>query len=551
MIKQLIIDGKKSYDDFGVYIGTRKISEPKKKTIKESVPFSNVVYDFSKIDGEIYWEERTLEYSFDIAEFTTEEMEVVKSKLLDWLLNVHDTDIYDPYIGDYHFHGSFDSDSWSEDFGAGEIKVSFSVYPYKISNSDNSISTDEMGISSDGTLTNSVNGFVRELSIDGKSTQDGTPTPDTPVEIESVGYENLFDNMASSQTINGINFTVNNDGSITANGTATADANLPFTSSLTLSSGTYTISGTPKGGGYGIYHITSFNGEYYDSGNTSTFTISDDLTQVWYIQIFSGQTVSNLTFYPMLEKGTKQHSYVPYGKYGIEVETTNGTDTNTSLIVLDEPLRSLPNGVKDTYENGVVTRRVGETDVTIIDSTTLPNGNKTGVCIVSGKNQNNDISTNSILSSKAKVSDMFEENTCYENPANIVFIGNSTDTLETIKTKFEGGKILYELATPVIEEYELPSIPTYDEVTYISLSDETTFEVKYDELVTKTVINNSSHRVTPTITSTGSFNIKLNDVSYSVGEGTYNNTFYLETGENNLTLTGYGEITFSYVEEMF
>lgn len=136
MIKQLEINGLKSYDDFGVYISSRKISQPKKKSIKESIPFSNVVYDFSNLNGEIYWEERSLEYVFDIAEISTEEMENVKSRLLDWFMNVHDVDIYDPYIGDYHFHGSFESDSWDEDFGSGFLTVSFTVYPYKISNED-------------------------------------------------------------------------------------------------------------------------------------------------------------------------------------------------------------------------------------------------------------------------------------------------------------------------------------------------------------------------------------------------------------------------------
>lgn len=136
MIKQLIINGLKSYDDFGVYISSRKISQPKKKIIKESIPFSNVVYDFSNINGEIYWEERTLEYTFDIAEVSTELMEEVKSRLLDWLMNAQDVEIYDPYIGDYHYKGSFESDSWNEDFGSGELSVSFTVYPYKISNEE-------------------------------------------------------------------------------------------------------------------------------------------------------------------------------------------------------------------------------------------------------------------------------------------------------------------------------------------------------------------------------------------------------------------------------
>lgn len=133
-MKELIANGKKSYTDFGAYISGRKISLPKKKSITESPPFSNLTYDFSAINGELYWENRELEYSFDIAEFTTDEMETEKTKLTDWLLNIHDADIYDPYIGDYHYHGSFDSISWDEDFGAGTLTAVFSVYPYKIAN---------------------------------------------------------------------------------------------------------------------------------------------------------------------------------------------------------------------------------------------------------------------------------------------------------------------------------------------------------------------------------------------------------------------------------
>ena len=52
------------------------------------------------------------------------------------------------------------------------------------------------------------------------------------------------------------------------------------------------------------------------------------------------------------------------GKYGIELKVTNGTDTNTSLFVLDQPLRSLPNGVKDelVIENGraKIIKRIGK-----------------------------------------------------------------------------------------------------------------------------------------------------------------------------------------------
>lgn len=206
MIKQLIIDGKKSYDDFNVYIASRKISSPTKKTIKESVPFSNVVYDFSKINGELYWEERKLEYSFDIAELSTEEMEVAKSNLLNWLLNVHDTDIYDPYIGDYHFHGSYDSDSWEEDFGAGTISVSFSVYPYKILNTSNQVMEileGETTIETTTPIENTSYSQLKSLTIDGASYQEQTEQGNNILGLSDVSLR--FINTDITYTLNGYN----------------------------------------------------------------------------------------------------------------------------------------------------------------------------------------------------------------------------------------------------------------------------------------------------------------------------------------------------------
>ena len=52
MIDQLIIGDKLSHDDFSDSIALRKINLPKKKSIKESPPFSNITYDFSAINGD-------------------------------------------------------------------------------------------------------------------------------------------------------------------------------------------------------------------------------------------------------------------------------------------------------------------------------------------------------------------------------------------------------------------------------------------------------------------------------------------------------------------
>ena len=49
---------------------------------------------------------------------------------------------------------------------------------------------------------------------------------------------------------------------------------------------------------------------------------------------------------------------VNYGAKFVDYEPFTGFET--TALQLNQPLRELPNGVKDTIENGVVTRRVGE-----------------------------------------------------------------------------------------------------------------------------------------------------------------------------------------------
>lgn len=134
MIRQLKVNGLWSYRDFDLCISKKTVSLPKKKSIKETVPFSNKIYDFSKIDGEIYFEEREVSITFDIIDFNPIDFEKQKSKIVNWLMNIHDSDIYLDYYPGFHFHGSYDDNSWSEDFDNGELTVKFKVYPYLVSN---------------------------------------------------------------------------------------------------------------------------------------------------------------------------------------------------------------------------------------------------------------------------------------------------------------------------------------------------------------------------------------------------------------------------------
>lgn len=133
MIDQLIIGNMASYDDFDASVKERKIKAPKKKIIKATVPFSNATHDFSKIDGELYWEERTLEYVFEITADKPEELEEKKQAFCRWIMNVMEEKLHDPFIRDYHFIATFaDIDPDDSEIEKSTITVSFTAYPYMI-----------------------------------------------------------------------------------------------------------------------------------------------------------------------------------------------------------------------------------------------------------------------------------------------------------------------------------------------------------------------------------------------------------------------------------
>lgn len=135
MLDQLIIGSKASYDDFDASVKERSIKDGAKKEIKETVPFSNMTYDFSGINGEIYWGEKELEYVLEITADTAEDLEEKKISLKTWLMNVADEELHDPHIRDYHFKATFNSiDVDDSEIEKSTIKVKFTAYPYMIAN---------------------------------------------------------------------------------------------------------------------------------------------------------------------------------------------------------------------------------------------------------------------------------------------------------------------------------------------------------------------------------------------------------------------------------
>ena len=124
----------------------------------------------------------------------------------------------------------------------------------------------------------------------------------------------------TTKTINGITFTDNGDGTVTANGTATDTAQFfpkESTNGPLLAPGTYTFSGCPKGGDWKTYNIrlTGFTADR-DFGNGSTFTLTKATRVGMSLTIGTGATVENLVFEPQIELGSIKTDYEPYKKVG-------------------------------------------------------------------------------------------------------------------------------------------------------------------------------------------------------------------------------------------
>lgn len=143
---------------------------------------------------------------------------------------------------------------------------------------------------------------------------------------DTVGYtgKNLL-NIAkrTSSTINGLTFTINSDGTVTVNGTATANTYFRcFEEQMAV--GSYTWTGSPANGGastYGTFcrRSTTSAAEYgNDYGSGVTFTLSESAIIHYYIFIVNGYTASNLVFKPMIRYAENKDA--TFEKYHTNVE---------------------------------------------------------------------------------------------------------------------------------------------------------------------------------------------------------------------------------------
>lgn len=215
----------------------------------------------------------------------------------------------------------------------------------------------------------SLDGYLKPVTVYGKSTQAGTPTPDVPVPIVSTTGDvtvtsrtkNFLNRSTSSGTSNGITFTINADGSITITGTATANAYRYLAGFNLQPNTTYTLSGI-TGGSVSTYRLeydyTKDGVATYQTSfsNPTTFTSGSVNTGgTPFIFVNSGATV-NTTIYPQIEIGSTATAF------------ESPSSSTQTLPLGTTQLRSLPNGVSDRiYKSGsswFLEQNVGELTLT-------------------------------------------------------------------------------------------------------------------------------------------------------------------------------------------
>ena len=187
------------------------------------------------------------------------------------------------------------------------------------------------------TINNAVDYPLLGLNLYGKSTQDGTPTPEAPIDIVSVGDsgsvavqacgKNLVDYAKfKTKTDNGVSCINNNDGSITVSGKKTdITKNIFISYTLThdestrlFTPGTYSLSGIPSEYDNELYfYVNLFYGNSWHnqigcskvSNKKITFEIKSEYIEYddykVDIGIFNTKKfeVRTGTFYLQIEKG--------------------------------------------------------------------------------------------------------------------------------------------------------------------------------------------------------------------------------------------------------
>ena len=263
-------------------------------------------------------------------------------------------------------------------------------------------------------------------------------------------------------TNNGITATVNEDGSVTVNGTATSAANF-YGDYFTLKAGTYIVSGGSNVlGSNWVVYLDGVSGSTAVDLNGARITVNEDTQTRGVVRVYGGKAPSNITIYPMvcLASETNPTTYAPYenicpisGHTEVDVTvspTTDAEDGNT----YNTPLGQTVYGGTVDVVSGLLTGKMGI--ITADDFTNYVNGSSSGG--LHWAEATVDVTANaeaisSMLEWKTTGAGWNSTTECFATESGKIRVYTSATSLADFKTKFANLTVCYPLSTP--QTYQL------------------------------------------------------------------------------------------------
>ena len=312
----------KSTRDFGLIVNNTQIyGAPSRKVEKVSVPGRN---------GDILLEDGGYEnyiQSYDVG--ITNGFRVNARNIANWLLKSKQyqtlTDTFNP--DEFRLASCYNSIEYivSSLNRYGRATIQFDCKPQRYLNANDTITLAPTSTTTtDTTMSLDTISTPLDITLQGNTTQEGTPTPTSPIEAQNVSGDNevkvvgknLYNITSPSGTVGGVTFTFNEDNSITAKGTVTSTSSTLATFTLkNPAQGTYFMSG---GTSQVSLRCNRYNGDTLidrrnDTGNGVSITVDSSVTELRFMLYLRtvGDVIDTVIF-PQLEKGTSRTDYEPY-----------------------------------------------------------------------------------------------------------------------------------------------------------------------------------------------------------------------------------------------
>lgn len=172
------------------------------------------------------------------------------------------------------------------------------------------------------------------------------------------GGKNKLNITATTDTVNGVTLTVNSDGSVVINGTASALTEFVLNDNLNLVEGSvYTLSGSPANSDTTKWKLRVYNSnDYIDSGSGVGFTFASGATvKKCSIVVYSGTQVTNIKLWPMIRLSSVSDStFAPYSNI-CPITGWTGVNVMRTGINLFDPTLNDNYGAYNSNSDGTVT----------------------------------------------------------------------------------------------------------------------------------------------------------------------------------------------------